>query len=100
MARIALIKNGVVENVIVADKTHAREAYPGYTVVESDTAAIGDNFSGETFSRDKKQPQDQLFMHAHMRFSDHPWITIKLPTVGAVQVDADKVGLLGVLAAR
>lgn len=48
--RVALIEDGVVTNVaLVTDDSW--EAPPGVTSVESDTAAPGDLYDGETFTR-------------------------------------------------
>lgn len=49
MKRYALIRGGKVENVIVADESFRADA--GWKSIESDTAAIGDLWDGERFSR-------------------------------------------------
>jgi alpha-beta hydrolase superfamily lysophospholipase len=46
--RAALIENGVVVNVIIADADFAPE---GFLVVPSDSAEIGDLYDGDTFEK-------------------------------------------------
>ena len=52
--RLALIKDGVVQNVIVAKEGFA---LPGYTVVLAPTAAIGDLWDGEQFIPKQVEPE-------------------------------------------
>ena len=47
MPRFALIKNGIVENVIEAALEHKQA---GYTVVQSEVAGPGDSYSNGTFT--------------------------------------------------
>tara|TARA_Y100000817_G_C16744152_1_gene493884 strand:+ start:267 stop:620 length:354 start_codon:yes stop_codon:yes gene_type:complete len=47
--RIALCKNGKIENIIVADESY--EAPDGYTIVDNADAAIGDSWDGSVLTK-------------------------------------------------
>ena len=55
MANYAVIKNGVVENIIVADTKEVAERVTGLTCIEytdSNIASIGDTWDGTKFTNE------------------------------------------------
>jgi hypothetical protein len=84
MARLALVKNGVVDNVIVADKSFKPPS--GFQIIESDIANIGERYDGKAFTRPAKT-KEWLFEHAGMRRSDVLWTRHELSGDRSVTVD-------------
>ena len=57
MARFAVIKNDVVENVIVADSKETAEIVTGLECIESDIANIGDPYVNGEFEITIPEPE-------------------------------------------
>ena len=62
MARFAVIKDDVVENVIVADSKEAAELISGFECVESDIANIGDPYVNGEFEITIPEPEVQEYV--------------------------------------
>lgn len=104
MARIALIKDGKVANVVEGNSVdHIKslgiaDDYDDVVAVETKEGGVGKLYDGNKF-HDPAPNKSELLNHVGMRIDDYPWVTIKLDDGQILRVDVAQYGMLAHIAA-